>query len=65
MASGKTAHVKLCPTRNISRIEITYNNVKEIVVYMQALQMYRQSVLQDFIYAIQGDRKSTRLNSSH
>lgn len=58
MANQKIAKVKLLPSQdNTSHIQVIYDNVKNIKVYLptnSGNQAYRQSVLQDFIYMTQG-----------
>jgi hypothetical protein len=59
MTTDKIANVKIYPTEYISRIEILYNRIKDIHIFLSIrlnpnqVQIYRQSLLQDFIYAVQ------------
>jgi hypothetical protein len=55
MTSNKIAHVNIYPTRDMNRIEIFYDDVKRIHVFISArmatqqVQIYGQDLLKDFI----------------
>jgi hypothetical protein len=65
----KTAHVSILATDGASRIEVLHGDIRVITIYIStnsinpSLQSYRQSLLQLFLYLIEGYR-IPRLESS-